>query len=100
MGLLRRKSERAIPEPGTPEFDAAVHGTALRDSQSVSMGEAGWASPDASQTLDVRGAGKRDEVKQVLREHGIDPEKKGQTIDASEVPGLREALLKALFGAS
>jgi len=30
-------------------------------------------------------------------EHGIDPDKQGQTIDASQVPGLREALLKALF---
>jgi putative oligomerization/nucleic acid binding protein len=46
MGLfsfLRRKDERAIPEPGTPEFDAVVQGSALPDPQSVSMGEPGWS---------------------------------------------------------
>jgi hypothetical protein len=118
---LRRKDERAIPEPGTPEFEAAVQGTAIPDSQSVSMGESGWTSPTESgaaeqalsglgidpdhaeverttETIDLRGSGKRDEVEQVLREHGIDPDKKGQTIDASKVPGLRKALLTTLFG--
>ena len=101
MGLfdfLRRKDERAIPDPGTPEFEAMVEGSALRDSQSVSMGEEGWSQPDAKQTIDLRGTGARDDVEQVLRDHGIDPEKKGQTIDASEVPGLRAALLRVLAG--
>jgi hypothetical protein len=74
-----------------------VQGSAIPDSQSVSMGEEGWTDPGSSQTLDLRGTDRRDQVKEVLREHGIDPEKKGQTIDASQVPGLREALLKALF---
>jgi hypothetical protein len=48
MGLFRRKDERAIPEPGTPEFDQAVEGSALPDDsggQSVSMGEPGWTEP-------------------------------------------------------
>jgi hypothetical protein len=97
FGFLRTKDERAMPEPGTPEFEAAVAATAMPDSQSVSMGESGWTNPDASQTLDLSGTGKRDEVREVLREHGIDPDEKGQTIDASRVPGLREALLGALF---
>jgi hypothetical protein len=97
MGLFRRKDERAIPEPGSPEFEAMVQGSAISDSQSVSMGESGWTQPGASQTIDLRGSGKREEIKGVLREHGIDPEKKGQTIDASQVPGLREALLRVLF---
>jgi hypothetical protein len=97
MGLFRRKDERAIPQPGTPEFDAAVEGSALPDSRSVSMGEEGWTEPGSSQTIDLQGSGKRDEVKEVLREHGIDPEQKGQTIDASKVPGLREALLRVIF---
>ena len=97
MGLFRKKDERAMPDPGSPEFEAMVQGSAIPDSQSVSMGEEGWTDPGSSQTLDLRGTGKRDQVKEVLREHGIDPEKKGQTIDASQVPGLREALLKALF---
>ena len=106
--LLRRKDEKAIPEPGTPEFDAAVQGSAIPDDQSVSMGESGWLGVDAdvddevdvqrsSQTLDLRGTGAREEVEEVLREHGIDPDREGQTIDASTKPGLQEALLGALF---
>jgi hypothetical protein len=106
FGWLRRKDERAIPEPGTPEFEAAVQGTAIPDSQSVSMGESGWTSPPdrdlegerSTETIDLRGSGKRDEVEQVLREHGIDPDEKGQTVDASKVPGLQKALLTTLFG--
>jgi hypothetical protein len=100
MGFFRRKDESAMPQPGTPEFEAMVQGSALPDSesgQSVSMGEPGWTKPDAAQTVDLRGSGKREEIEEVLREHGIDPDQKGQTIDASKVPGLRQALLRALF---
>lgn len=120
MGLfsfLRRKDERAIPEPGTPEFEAAVAGTAIADGQSVPMGQSGWASTSAadgalkqlgidpgqadveqmqSQALDLRGTGARDRVEDVLRKHGIDPDKQGQTVDASTVPGLQKAILAAL----
>jgi hypothetical protein len=98
LGFLRRDDERAMPEPGTPEFERAVEGTAIPDAQSVSMGEPGWTQAGSSQTLDLRGTGKGEQIQQVLREHGIDPDEKGQTIDASQVPGLRSALLKALFG--
>ncbi len=104
FGFLRRSDERAIPEPGTPEFEAAVRGTAIADSQSVSMGDSGWTSTatgeveQSSETIDLRGSGKREEVEEVLRDHGIDPDQKGQTIDASKVPGLRKALLSTLFG--
>jgi hypothetical protein len=104
FGFLRRGDVDAIPKPGTPEFEAAMRGTAIPDSQSVSMGEAGWASTSsgaqverATETLDLRGSGRREEVEKVLREHGIDPDRKGQTIDASEVPGLREALIRVLL---
>ncbi|HEY4591790.1 MAG TPA: SHOCT domain-containing protein [Thermoanaerobaculia bacterium] len=97
FGFLKKKDERAIPEPGTPEFEAAVQGTALPDSKSVSMGESGWSSPDAkvetsSETIDLRGTGARQEIEGALRESGIDPDKKGQTIDASSVPGLQEKI--------
>jgi Short C-terminal domain len=99
--FLKRKDEKATPEPGTPEFEAAVKGTAIPDSQSVDMGESGWTSGDAdvqqtSQTIDLRGTGAREDVEKVLREHGIDPDKEGQTIDASTVPGLQEAIMGAL----
>jgi hypothetical protein len=96
--FLRKKDEWAMPDPGSPEFEAMVQGSAIPDAQSVSMGEPGWTQPGGSQTIDLRGGGKREEIKQVLREHGIDPDQQGQTIDASKVPGLREALIKALFG--
>jgi hypothetical protein len=107
MGLFRRKDERAIPQPGTPEFDEVVKGSALPDGsggQSVSMGESGWSNPDqadvevSSETVDLRGTDTREDVEDVLREHGIDPDQKGQTIDASKVPGLRSALLRVLVG--
>jgi hypothetical protein len=105
FGFLQRRDEDAIPKPGTPEFEAAVRGSAIPDSRSVSMGEAGWASASSSKaqiessrrTIDLRGTGRHEEVEEVLREHRIDADRKGQTIDASSVPGLRDALLKALF---
>jgi hypothetical protein len=103
FGFMRKKDERAIPEPGTPEFDAVVQGTALPDSQSVSMGETGWTKPgqpqveQSNQTIDLRGSGAREEVEQALRESGIDPDKKGQTINAAEVPGL-QAKITGILG--
>ena len=102
MGLfdfLRPKDEKAIPEPGTPEFEAAVEGSAIADDQSVQMGESGWTSPEdlAKQaTIDLRGTGTREKVLDVLREHGIDPDEKDQKIDAGTVPGLQEAIFGAL----
>lgn len=112
FGFLRKKDERAIPEPGTPEFEAAVQGTALPDAQSVSMGEAGWTNPDSaddaprelgidpsqaqveqsSQTIDLRETGAREQIEEALRDSGIDPDKKGQTINAASVPGLQEKI--------
>jgi hypothetical protein len=97
FGFLRKKDERAIPEPGTPEFDAVVRGSAIPDAQSVSMGETGWTKPEtpaeqSNQTIDLRGTGARDQVEKALRESGIDPDKKGQTINAAEVPGLQDKL--------
>jgi hypothetical protein len=62
------------------------------------MGESGWTKPgkaqaeQPSQTIDLRGTGARDEVEDALRESGIDPDKKGQTINAAEVPGLQEKI--------
>ena len=77
FGFLRKNDERARPEPGTPEFEAVVAGTAIPDSQSVSMGEPGWTEPGSSQTVDLRGNDKREEIQEVLLEHGIDPDQKG-----------------------
>jgi hypothetical protein len=98
LSFLRGKDERAIPEPGTPEFEAAVSGSALPGS--VEMGQSGWkAAAQETHTVDLRGTGAREGVEKVLRQHGIDPEREGQTIDASTVPGLRDAILGALGSA-
>lgn len=48
LDFLRPKDERAIPEPGSPEFEAAVGGSGLP--------EAGRRDPDARHP-DPRGAG-------------------------------------------
>ena len=116
FGFLRRKDEQAIPQPGTAEFDAAVQGSALPDSQSVSMGQPGWTNPSSadraleqlgidpgeaqaegsSETIDLRGTDAREQIVRALRESGIDPDKKGQTIDASSVPGLQEKIFSIL----
>jgi hypothetical protein len=81
------------------------------------MGATGWASTSAaddalkslgidpgqaqveqstSHTIDLRGTDAREQVEEVLRNHGIDPDKQGQTVDASTVPGLQQAILAAL----
>jgi hypothetical protein len=80
------------------------------------MGEAGWTNPESahhalqqlgidpaqvqaeqsSQTIDLRGSGAREQIVQALRDHGIDPDKQGQTINAATVPGLQEAIMSAL----
>jgi hypothetical protein len=119
FGFLRRKDEQAIPEPGSSEFDQAVQGSALPSSkggQSVSMGQAGWTNPDtahealqqigidpsqvqveqSSQTIDLRGSGAREQIVKALRDHGIDPDQHGQTINASAIPGLQQAIMSAL----
>ena len=97
MGLFRRNDERAMPDPGTPEFDQAVAGTAIRDSRSVSMGEPGWTAPGTVRRIDVPDTGRRERLEELLREHGIDPDRKGQMIDASKVPGLGTELIKLLL---
>ena len=49
-----------------------------------------------SQTLDLRGMeGVRDEMREVMRQHGVDPDS-GVSMDASSVPGLQEDLMKVL----
>jgi hypothetical protein len=144
-----RSDQRAMPDPGSAEFQRAVEGSALPGS--TEMGQQGWASVEADgegetvvatgtdaasleaagvpadsaqatadalrqlaqafggasaaqvsverggdYTLDLRGLeGLRDQMLATLREHGVDPDS-GQPVDATEVPGLQEALLRDL----
>jgi len=126
--FLRRKDESAMPDPESPEFQSAVEGSALPGSEGAAIGQGAWASvgdassaeelgkrvaaqmgmdpegvtvdqTSTSQTIDLRGSGAREELLEVLRQHGIDPDKKGQQIDASTMPGLQEAVFKILRGA-
>jgi hypothetical protein len=97
FGFLRTNDQRAMPEPGTPEFERVVAATAMPDSRSVSMGEEGWADPAAPRAIDLRATGKHEQVEELLRDHGIDTDEKGQTIDASKVPGLSRELIKLLL---
>jgi hypothetical protein len=95
FGFLRRKDESAMPDPDSPEFQALVDGSTLPGS--AEMGESGWSSvPAGTQNVDLRDTGAREEIVELLRERGIDPDAKGQQIDASTVPGLREAILAIL----
>ena len=122
MGLfdfLRGRDERAIPEPGTPEFDAAVAGSALPDAQTVQMGSEGWnsttAEPDAAEeeltkqfydgvptpgggTINLRGVeGARQAIVEALRRRGIDPETgQRREMDADSVEGLQEEIMGIL----
>jgi hypothetical protein len=59
FGFLRKRDERAIPEPGTPEFEAAVQGSAPPGSERDSMGQPGWTNPDSAH--------------HALQQPGIDP---------------------------
>ena len=71
-------------------------GTAIPDAQSVQMGEGGELRrrsaevEQSSQTIDLRGTGARENVEEVLRKHGIDPDKEGQTVDATTRAGPAE----------
>ena len=100
MGLfdfLRRKDEKAIPEPGTPEFEAAVQGSAIPDQQSVSMGKPGWTNTGGEGEAQIP-----DEAREALQQLGIDPskadvevEQSSQTIDLRG-SGAREEIVDAL----
>ncbi len=95
FGFLRRKDESAMPDPDSPEFQALVDGSTLPGS--AEMGESGWSSvPAGTQSIDLRDTGAREEIVELLRERGLDPDARGQRIDATAVPGLREAILAIL----
>jgi Short C-terminal domain len=95
FGFLRRKDESAMPDPDSPEFQALVDGSTLPGS--AEMGEGGWTSvPGGTRSVDLRGTGAREEIVKLLRERGMDPDAKDQRIDASAVPGLRDAIIGIL----
>jgi Short C-terminal domain len=120
--FLRRKDQSAMPDPDSPEFQQMVEGSALSGSEQT--GVQSWASvgdatsaeelgrraaaqlgidpshvqveQGASQTLDLRGSGAREQILGLLRQHGIDPDKPGQQVDASTIPGLQQAIVSLL----
>jgi hypothetical protein len=100
MGLFsflfgRGKDERAMPDPGSPEFQQTVAASELPGSSgSLGVEPDQWTS--TQQTIDLRGTGAREEMRELLRRNGIDPEKEGQTVDPSQIPGLQEQIIELL----
>jgi hypothetical protein len=100
-----RGDQRAMPDPKSAEFQQAVAGSALPGS--TVMGQSGWASVEAGSgedsaavtdgaSADLSGVdGLREQKLSTLRQHGIDPDS-GQTVDASQVPGLQHAVFRLL----
>ena len=93
MGLfdfLRSKDEKAIPEPGTPEFEAAVEGSAIPDSQSVQMGEGGWTATAPETTISAgEGGAAAEAAKDALRQLGIDASTANVEVEQSQTIDLR-----------
>jgi hypothetical protein len=52
----------------------------------------------SSQTIDMQGSGLREEIVEIMKRHGIDPETGATTgqIDAASMPGMQEEMLEAL----
>lgn len=104
MGLFRRKDERAIPKPGTPEFDQAVKGTAIPDEQSVSMGEPGWT--DSGAEPEQPGPAAEEESSAVQETQSADSDQQAmdelpggagdQTTGDADAPGRSKRVLGAL----
>lgn len=55
----------------------------------------GNVQQDASQTIDLRGTGLREEILGIMAQHGIDPAS-GQQIDASSMPEMQQQILDSL----
>jgi hypothetical protein len=117
----RHRKEGAIPEPGSADFQQAVQGSELPGSTGTVAEGAEWKSVGdatskddlahqlanqvgnaqveqaAPQTIDLRGSGAREEIVELLKKRGIDPDAgDGQQIDAGSIPGLQEEILEVL----
>lgn len=93
MGLFdffRRRSER----------ESALGGPGQSGEAGFSVTSTPAVVTQSSQTIDATGAmGLRDDMFEILRRHGIDPEK-GQavSVDASTMPGMADEIQRALAG--
>jgi hypothetical protein len=89
--FFRRRTERENALSGMGQPDPAPFSVTVPTEVAVTQ---------SSQTLDASGAmGLRDDMFEILRRHGIDPES-GQAvaIDASTMPGLANEIQQALAG--
>jgi hypothetical protein len=53
----------------------------------------------SAQTLDLRGTGLREEIVEIMKRHGIDPESgaaQGSQVNAASLPGMQAEMLEAL----
>jgi hypothetical protein len=123
----RRERESAIPPPSSgvnplstqvdqpvvgQQFESAPTAAAGGFDVSSLSGLAGFAEAmkqaaaqgdaqvtQSSQTLDLRGTGLREEIVEIMKRHGIDPDSgavQGGKIDAASMPAMQAEMLEAL----
>ena len=95
-------SPEALIAAGVPAEHAQAAAAAYAQMQqafgagAVNFGGEVTVENQGSQAIDMRGMeGLRDEMRETMRQHGVDPDS-GVSMDASSVPGLQEALLGVL----
>jgi protein-tyrosine-phosphatase len=92
----------APPAAGTPGgFDvSSLSGLAgLADAMEQAAAQGNTEVTQSSQTLDLRGTGLREEIVEIMKRHGIDPESgavQGGQINAASMPAMQAEMLEAL----
>jgi septum formation topological specificity factor MinE len=124
----RRERESAIPSPSTqvkplssqgdepvvgqqfssPASAGAAGGfdvsslsglAGLADAMKQTAAQGNTQVPQSSQTLDLRGTGLREEIVEIMKRHGIDPDSgavQGTQVNAASMPAMQAEMLEAL----
>jgi protein-tyrosine-phosphatase len=92
----------APPAAGTPGgFDvSSLSGLAnLADAMKQAAAQGDPQVTQSSQTLDLRGTGLREEIVEIMKRHGIDPDSgamQGAQVNAASMPAMQAEMLEAL----
>jgi septum formation topological specificity factor MinE len=90
------------PAAGTPAgFDvSSLSGLAkLADAMRQAAAHGSPQVTQSSQTLDLRGTGLREEIVEIMKRHGIDPDSgavQGTQLNAASMPAMQAEMLEAL----
>lgn len=71
----------------------------LAEAMKVAASQGNAEVTQSSQTLDLRGTGLREEIVEIMKRHGVDPESgamQGTQFDASSMPAMQAEMLEAL----